>query len=71
MKEMKEFNIKITNEGIYINNKLHNNDYIMDKLSKEDDLNKKAILALVNEMGYEATYLFEEITDILDAMVNE
>lgn len=68
---MQEFNIKITNEGIYINNKLHNNDYIMDKVSKEDDLNKKAILALVNEMGYEATYLFEEITDTLDAMVNE
>lgn len=68
---MKEFNIKITNEGIYINNKLHNNNYIMDKVSKEDDLNKKAILALVNEMGYEATYLFEEIIDTLDAMVNE
>lgn len=68
---MKEFNIKITNEGIYINNKLHNNNHIMDKVSKEDDLNKKAILALVNEMGYEATYLFEEIIDTLDAMVNE
>ena len=37
----------------------------------EDDLNKKAILALADEMGYEAQFLFEEMADILEEMLDE
>ena len=43
----------------------------MDKENHEDDLNKKAILALANEMSYEATLLFEEMADRLDEMLDE
>lgn len=69
---MKEFNIKLTDEGkVYINDKLCECAYPMDKESKEDDLNKRAILALANEMGYEAIFLFEEMADRLDEMLDE
>lgn len=68
---MKEFNIKITDDEVYINNKLHNFANDMDKENKEDDLNKKAILALANEMGYEAVFLFEEMADRLHEMIDE
>lgn len=43
----------------------------MDEEDKEDDLNEKAILALVNKMGYEATYLFEGMADRLRAILDE
>lgn len=43
----------------------------MDKENHEDDLNKRAILALANEMGYEAIFLFEEMADRLDEMLDE
>jgi hypothetical protein len=68
---MKEFNIKITDTDVYINDKLCDFACDMDKESKEDDLNKKAILALADEMGYEATFLFEEMADRLDEMLDE
>ena len=68
---MKEFNIKITDTDVYVNGELRYFDYPMDKESKEDDLNKKAILALVNEMGYEAQFLFEEMADRLSEMCDE
>lgn len=68
---MKEYNIKITDTDIYINDKLCNFATKMDKENHEDDLNKKAILALANEMGYEATFLFEEMADRLWEMLDE
>ena len=68
---MKEFNIKITDTDVYINGKLCDFASEMDKENKEDDLNKKAILALANEMGYEAVFLFEEMTDRLNEMLDE
>lgn len=69
---MKEWNIKIVDDSIYINDELHYCSTIMDKNNKEDDLNKKALLALAVEMGYEAIYLFEEMTyRLLDEMLDE
>ena len=68
---MKEFNIKITDTEVYINGKLQHFAAKMDKEDHEDDLNKKAILALADEMGYEATYLFEEMADRLYNMLDE
>ena len=68
---MKEFNIKITDNGVYINGKLCECAYAMDKENHEDDLNKRAILALADVMGYEAIFLFEEMADRLDEMLDE
>lgn len=68
---MKEFNIKITNTEVYINGELQYFSCPMDKENKEDDLNKKAILALAGEMGYEAQFLFEEMADRLNEMLEE
>lgn len=68
---MKQFTIKITDTDVYINNQLCKCDYPMDKENREDDLNKRAILALANKMGYEATFLFEEMADRLNEMLDE
>lgn len=69
---MKEFNIKITDDGnIYINDKICGFSCDMDKNDHELDLDKKAILALADEMGYEATFLFEEMADRLWEMLDE
>ena len=63
---MKKFTIEITNNNVYINGKHHAFGSEMDKENHENDMNKKAILALANEMGYEPVYLFEEIVDRLN-----
>ena len=68
---MKQFTIKITDNEVYINDKLCECAMPMDKENHEDDLNKRAILALANEMGYEAVFLFEEMADRLDEMLDE
>lgn len=68
---MKEFHIKIIGNEVYINNQLHPFLLDMDKEDKEDDLNKKALVALADVMGYEAQYLFEEMADRLDEMLDE
>lgn len=68
---MKEFNIKITDTEVYINGKLCECAYPMDKDNHEDDLNKRALLALADTMGYEAVFLFEEMADRLDEMLDE
>lgn len=68
---MKQFTIKIIDDEVYINDKLCKFAMPMDKENHEDDLNKKAILALADEMGYEAIYLFEEMADRLDKMLDE
>jgi hypothetical protein len=68
---MKQFTIKIIDDEVYINDKLCHFEYLMDKTDKENDLNEKAIVALANEMGYEPVYLFEEMADRLDEMLDE
>jgi hypothetical protein len=68
---MKAYCITITDEGdIYIDDKLCYFAAYMNKENHEDDLNKKAILALAVEMGYEAQFLFEEILEVLEEMLN-
>ena len=69
---MKEFVVKITDEGnIYINDKICGFACDMDKEDHEVDLDKKAILALADEMGYEAQFLFEEMAQRLEEMLDE
>jgi hypothetical protein len=68
---MKQFIIKIIDNDIYINDKLCEFAMPMDKENHEDDLNKKALVALADEMGYEATFLFEEMADRLNEMLDE
>lgn len=68
---MKQFTIKITDTEVYINDELQECAYPMDIESHEDDLNKRAILALADKMGYEATFLFEEMADRLEEMLDE
>lgn len=68
---MKQYTIKIIDDNVYVNDRLCRFDYLMDKTDKEDDLNEKAILALANEMGYEAVYLFEEMADRLHSILDE
>ncbi len=68
---MNKFIIEITDNDVYINGELRHFAMPMDKEDKQDDLNKKAILALADEMGYEATYLFEEMADRLWEMLDE
>jgi hypothetical protein len=66
-----QYVIKIIGDKIYVNDKLCYFSAAMDKEDHEDDLNKKAILALADEMGYEATFLFEEMAYRLEEMLNE
>ena len=68
---MKEWNIKITDNDVYINGELQYFSTLMDKENHEDDLNEKALLALADKMGYEATFLFEEMAYRLEDMLDE
>lgn len=68
---MKQFTIKIIDDEVYVNDKLCECAMPIDKENHEDDLNKRAILALANEMGYEAIFLFEEMADRLGEMLDE
>lgn len=68
---MKQFTIKIIDNDVYINDKLCEFEMSMDKENLEDDLNKKALVALAGEMGYEAIFLFEEMAYRLDEMLDE
>lgn len=68
---MKKFTIEITDTDVYINGKLQCFSTKMDNGDPEDYLNKKALLALADEMGYEATFLFEEMVDRLYKMLDE
>ena len=68
---MSEFNITITDTDVFLNGELCCFAAKMDKENHTDDLNKKAILALAHTMGYEPIFLFEEMADRLDEMVDE
>lgn len=68
---MKKYVIEITDNDVYINGELQHCAYPMDKENKQDDLNKRALLALADEMGYEAIFLFEEMAYRLDEMLDE
>ena len=68
---MKKFTIEITDTDVYINGKLYEFTHRMDKENRKDDMNKRAIVALANEMGYESVFLFEEMADRLDEMLDE
>ena len=67
----KQFIIEITDNDVYVNDHICECAMPMDKENHEDDLNKRAILALADEMGYEATFLFEEMVDRLYEMLDE
>ena len=67
---MKEFTIKITDIDVYINDKRH----LVETMDQEDtkvNMDKKALVALADEMGYEAVFLFEEMVDRLYEMLDE
>ena len=68
---MKKFTIEITDTDVFVNGKLYEFANKMDKENHEDDMNKKAIVALANEMDYEPVFLFEEMADRLDEMLDE
>ena len=68
---IKSFNIEINNTHVTINGKRHYFMDDMDKANKEDDMNKKVLVALACEMGYEPVFLFEEMADRLDEMLDE
>ena len=63
--------IKIMNGNVYINDELCYYSLKMDKDGDIDDLNKKALVSLADKMGYESTFLFEEIVDRLYGMLDE
>ena len=63
---MKKFTIEITDTDVYINGRLHLFGCKMDKENHEDDMNKKAIVALAHEMNYEPAPLFETLVDRLN-----
>lgn len=67
----KTFIINIKDDKVYLNGEIRYFEMDMDKKNREDDLNKKVILALANEMGYESTFLFEEMSDRLSEMLDE
>ena len=68
---MKKFTIEITDTDVFINGKLYEFTHRMDKENRKDDMNKRAIVALANEMGYEPVFLFEEMVDRLNEMLDE
>ena len=68
---MKKFTIEITDDDVYINGELQYFSIKMDKGNHEDDLNKKALVALADKMNYEAVFLFEEMVYRLDEMLDE
>lgn len=68
---MKKFIIEITDTDVFVNGKLCEFMHKMNKEIHEDDMSKKAIVALANEMGYEPVFLFGEMADRLDEMLDE
>ena len=67
----KKFVIEITDTDVFVNGEKQFFALPMDKEDREVDLDKKALLALAGEMNYEATYLFYEMADRLEEMLDE
>jgi hypothetical protein len=67
----KKYVVEITDTDVYINGELYKCTTPMDKESTNDDLNKRAILALADRMGYEPFFLFEEMAGRLDEILDE
>lgn len=68
---MRKFIIEIADTEVYINGERRHYAAKMDKENPDVDLDKKAILSLADEMGYEAAPLFEEMVDRLHEMLDE
>lgn len=69
---MKEYVIKITDDGeVFINEKQCFYSLAMDEDDPTVDADKRALLSLADKMGYEATYLFEEMAYRLNEMLDE
>jgi hypothetical protein len=69
---MKKYEITITDDcKVIINGNYHSFDNDMDVKNSEDDLNKKVLLALANEMDYEPQFLFEEMVQCLTEMIDD
>ena len=68
---MKKFIIETTDTDVFINGKLCEFAHRMDKENHKGDMNKRAIVALADEMGYEPVFLLEEMADRLNEMLDE
>lgn len=65
MNTIKSYMIQVSDTGtVYIDGIPHFFDEALD-LNSEDDMNKKILVALANQMEYEVCSLFEEIADTL------
>lgn len=67
----KKYIIEIDDNNVYLNGEVCYFACKMDKTDHDTDLNKKALVALANEMGHEPIFLFEEMAHRLDEMLNE
>lgn len=68
---MEKFVIEVKDGNVYINGQYHSFGARMDKDNTVDDMNKKILLALANDMGYEPQYLFEEMAERLEEILYE
>lgn len=69
---MKEYVIRITDDGdVFVNGTQCYCSLPMDKEDDKTDADKRALLSLADEMGYEATFLFQEMADRLEEMLDE
>lgn len=69
---MREYVIRITDDGdVFLNGIKCYCSLPMDKEDDKIDVDKRALLALADEMGYEATFLFQEMADRLEEMLDE
>ena len=69
--KMRRFVIELTDTDVRVNGKLHTFGCKMDKNDCETDMGMKAVLALVDEMGFEPSILFGEIEGRLYEMLDE
>ena len=68
MKTIKSYMIQVSDTGtVFIDGFPHYFDNDLDTNS-EDDMNKKILVALANQMEYEAVPLFEEICNTLEGL---
>ena len=68
MKAIKSYMIQVSDTGtVSVDGIPHYFDNDLDT-NKEDDMNKKILVALANQMEYEAVPLFEEICNTLEGL---